>query len=248
MSNYLVNKGYLHIAYLPADGSWLLKIMSRLHQSSSITLRDRIASWGDTPLREMGLALSTKLAMLSQIVNRVDYQLQRLAGYLEKDDQKINECLHKNASYVVPDNELPYEILVDIDSFLFESRSTYEIIGHFLSEFIKRILGLKVSESELKVMLASQGIDIRWIEELRKGRILFFHSTAPWIALEIKSINPPRFELLVLKRDVKDFTNTDDYFHFGQLREIYQGFGSSMGAMYQWVLDQIEGFETKEGT
>jgi hypothetical protein len=222
--------------------------MSRLHQSSSITLRGRMDTWGDTPLREMGLALSTKLAMLSQTVNRFDHQLQRLAGYLKKDDEKINECLHKDASYMVPDKELPYEILVDIDSFLFESRSTYEIIGHFLSEFIKRILGLEVSESELKEMLASQGIDIRWIEELRKGRILFFHRTAPWIALEINSINPLKFELLVLKRDVKEFTDTDDYFHFDQLREIYQGFGSSMGAMYQWVLDQIEEFETKEAT
>ena len=239
---------YLYIDYAPPSSSWLLTIMSHLNQSSSVTLRMRMQSWGATPLKQMGFALSTKLAMIAQVVCRVDLQLQRLRSQLSNNTSAIEEHTRKGAAYRISDKDLPYELLIDLDSFLFESRSAYEIVGRFLKEFFERILDRKINEDELKNMLSTQGIDIRWIQVLHDSRILFFYHIAPWIVLDIISVNPSRFDMVILKQDVKSLTNPDDYFHFNEFREIYQGFESSMGMIHRWIIKQIEQFEREPDT
>lgn len=241
-----MNTQKLHIAYLPPSGNWLRSIMTRLHKSSSTILRDRMNSWGGTPLREIGLALSTKEAMLFQVVVRFDEQFNLLAKNLMENQRTVLECLDKGASYVIPETLLPYKMLVYIDSFLFESRSIYEIFGKFLVEFHDHILQQKVTEDDIKGHLAKKGIDIRWIEELRKNRILFFHNTAPWIAIEIETIEPLKFHLLVLKRDVHDLNKIDEYIHMDQLRNVYNGFRSSITAIHDWILNKISNYEKTE--
>src|SRR5436190_7965843 len=230
---------YLHIDYEPPSRGWLLRIMKRLNESSSSTLRERVSTWGSSHLKEMSFALATKLTMLSQVICRVDQQLRRLSEQLI-DESKINECIRRGAAYRIADKVLPYELLIDIDSFLFESRSAYEIVGHFLCQFFDHILGCSLNEAELKKLLDARNIDTRWIEELRENRIMFFHKTAPWIVLEIVSRKPLRFELLVLKKNVKDFTDPDAYIRFEQLPTIYRGFESSLKVLHQWVLEKIQ--------
>jgi DNA-binding transcriptional ArsR family regulator len=243
-----MNKRYLHISYDPPVDSWLPRVMTRLRGSSSIALQSRMESWGETPLREMGLAFSTKLVMLSQVAERLDKQLRRLSQHLTEETDKVQQCIRRGAAYMVPERLLPYAILVDIDSFLFESRSIYEIVGKFLTEFHLRILAQRVTENHIKDMMVTRGIDDRWIRELQESRKLFFHQTAPWIALEIKSLGPTRFELLVLKRDLRDFSNPDDYISFDQLRDIFNGFRASMSAIHEWLLEKINDFEMSEKT
>lgn len=239
---------YLHIGYTPPSSSWLLTIMSYLNQSSIVTLRRRMQSWGTTPLKEMGLALSTKLAMITQVVRRVDSQLQRLNSQLSNNTSVIKEHIRKGAAYKISDKDLPFELLVDLDSFLFESRSAYEIFGNFLKEFFERIFDRKINEDELKNMLSTQGFDVRWIQVLKDNRILFFHQIAPWIALDIISINPLRFDIVILKRDVIGSTSPDDDLHFNEFRKIYQGFHSSMDMIHRWIIGQIEQFEKDSDT
>lgn len=238
-----MNKTYLHIAYDPPVGNWLPRVMARLRESTSIALQLRMKNWSKTPLREMGLALSTKLAMLSLAVDRLDERIQRLYHHLAVEKLKVQTCIRDKAAYLVPESLLPYEILLDIDGFLFESRSVYEIVGKFIKEFHTKILCQRLTEDEIKNMMALKAIDTRWIEELRTDRILFFHKTAPWIALEMKSENPAKFEILIMKRDLKDFSNSQDYIGLEQLRDIFSGFKASMGAIYAWLIEKITDYE-----
>ena len=134
--------------------------MARLHQSPSSILHARMGAWGDTPLREMGFALATKLKMLPHVVARLEKKLDSLGEYL-KDETAIDECLSRNAVYVVRDGNLPYEILIDVDSFLFESRSAHEIVGKFLREFFDRILDKQVNETDLQALLRVKYLDTR---------------------------------------------------------------------------------------
>lgn len=112
---------YLHICYQP-NQFWGARIAGRARQSCSTTLRQRMAAWPTSPLREMCLALATKFAMLLQVIGRIDHQLERL-GKEMSDPAKIDECLQQGACYPIADKDLPFEVLVDVDSFLFESRS-----------------------------------------------------------------------------------------------------------------------------
>jgi hypothetical protein len=219
--------------------------MSRLHESQSNELKKRMQSWGNSPLKEMGYALSTKLDMLSVVADRVNSRLRELRDQFIEDYENVNECVENKHAYNIQKEQFPYALLVDIESFIFESRSLYEILGRFLREFFSRILGLKVDEKQLSIMLQTQGIDTRWISILRDSRILFFHKTAPWLIIEFQSLNPPEFDLLILKRDVKDPLNSDAYYHFKELRDIFEGFKMSMEGINKWVLEQIENYEQK---
>lgn len=51
---------YLHVEYSPETG-WVLQIMSRLLKSTDPQLREAFDKWSDTPLKELGLAISTRI-------------------------------------------------------------------------------------------------------------------------------------------------------------------------------------------
>lgn len=242
---YKMPSDYIHISDEIHGPPLLLGIMRRLSNSTSATLRELMREWAEGPMREKGLALATKLKMLQRVTLRVDHQIQRLKEQLN-NNARINDCIQGGSAYSISDPNLPYDILVDIDSFLFESRSAYEIVGEFLNEFFRLILGYNITESQLVEMLDSRGIETGWIRALRDHRILFFHRTAPWIAVEVVSREPLEIELVILKKTVQELDNPEDYIKFEQLRSIYQGFIASLDATYQWLIEKIEEFEAGE--
>lgn len=236
----------LHVGYFPLWGGWLLQIMTRLRSSSSATLRNRMEAWETTPLSEMGCALATKMSMLGCVLRGLDRQMRRLHEELkDESDAALRDLIRNETVYTTRDEALPYKILAEVDSFFFESRSAYEIVGKtFLAEFFDRILAQHVSEAEIIALLEEEQIDTRWIKQLREHRVLFFHHTAPWIALEVVSWEPRQFDLLVLKKLVPN--DPQDVIPFKELVEIYRGFAASMAALRRFVLKRIEEFEARE--
>jgi hypothetical protein len=231
----------MHIGYQPNE-SWLLTIMTRLHGSSNATLRDRMKSWGDSPVREMGFSLSTKLALLPLVVRQLEDDFHCLGEQLN-DDHRVRQCVQTGSAYPVADKRLAFKVVADIDSFLFESRSAYEIVGRFLKELFQYVLDKKIDEEGIRACLELRGLDTKWIDELREKRIEFFHKTAPWVAVRIVSEQPLSFGLVIMKKDIKNFTNRNDYFHLEALRDIYQGFAASMTQLHAWINEEIEAFE-----
>jgi len=203
--------------------------------------------WGTSPLAEMGCALATKISILGRVIRRFDAQMVRLDEELkEKTDEEIRTLLRGGFVFTTHDELLPDDILADIDAFLFESRSAYEIIGKFLAEFFQRILGQALSQQEIVARLEADGIDTEWVKQLRDHRVLFFHNTAPWIALEVARWQPRRFDLLVLKKTVPDDSN--DMIRLKELVDIFRGFEKSLGALHQFIVATIEQVESRVQT
>jgi hypothetical protein len=219
--------------------------MSRLQQSSSETLRERVQTWGASPLRELGMAIATKVEILAQSMKRFRTQLARLTAELKGDLPQLEECLSRGSVFQFKDTLLSFELLVDIDSFIFETRSLYEIVGKFLPMLFKIFFGRAVGENELLEALSTKGIDTRWIYGLRKNRILFFHETAPWIGARISQLEPLDYELLILKRHTVGFENPDDYIGFNELRAIYDGIVESLVALHRVVMGEIADVEAQ---
>lgn len=237
-------KDFFHLAYL-SDDRWLRPLMSRLRESSSKTLRQRMNEWGDGPLSEMGLALATKLELLRIAVARFDADLDELSKEIEKRPDEVKRCIVEKAALVLPKKALTFQIVADIDSFLFEARSAYEIVGRFLREFFSQILQQEIDESALKTVLAAEGCDTHWIDVLRGERIRFFHQTTPWIALEVAG-GAPKYGLLILRRNTHDLSDPNDYARFDEYRTILRAFADSMQVLHQWVVRQIEDYEQRE--
>lgn len=234
----------LHINYEP-DGEWVRSLIRRLTQSSSSTLSTRVRAWGDGPLKELGYSVQTKLKLVSITASRVDRGLVSLSEQLE-GIPNLAKYIELRAACPVPNKDLPFDILVDVEAFIFESRSTYEILGQFLQKFCLHILQRKVTEDELKDYLSVSIPDVRWIKELKDTRARFFHNAAPWIACKVSRLAPLEFELMILKRDVITPMGPADYVSVKQLRDIYEGFRLSLLALEHWINGQIEEIEAKE--
>lgn len=236
---------YLHVSYIPEVG-WVLSIMSRLLNSSNPQLRKAFDDWSDTPLKELGFAITTRMHMLGLGIQRLNTRVRELREEINSDTAELDRCLEKGTAFIPKDKDLPYELLLDMDMFVFETRSLYEIMGKFLKALFEALFARKITEADLIAVLSIKGIDTRWITELRDNRILFFHHTAPWIAVEVDR-NANRLDPALLKRSVTSI-GSNDVVSFASLREVYEGFVNSVTALHRFVLEQITGAESQSTT
>jgi hypothetical protein len=227
---------YLHINYTPSGG-WVLSIMARLLNSADERLRAAFDHWSDTPLKELGFAITTRMHMLGRCLRRLNARVADLRSELNSDIPQLEECLSKGYAFTLQDKELAYELLLEMDSFVFETRSLYEIMGKFLVALFRALFGRTVTEVELQSLLSTACIDTRWIAELRENRKLFFHQAAPWLAVQVQR-EDMLFDPIFLKKQTKSF-DLDDFVDFATLRGIYEGFVNSAAELHRYIMEQI---------
>jgi hypothetical protein len=92
---------YLHINYVPEDG-WVLSIMGRLLNSSNPRLRKAFNEWSDTPLKELGFAITTRIHMLGRCVRRLNGYVAELREQINQDDEQVHLCLAKGYAFRLP--------------------------------------------------------------------------------------------------------------------------------------------------
>ncbi len=49
-----------------------------------------------------------------------------------------------------PDEALPFQLVADIDAFIFETRSAYEILGKYITSLFQLLFGRRLTEQDLK--------------------------------------------------------------------------------------------------
>jgi hypothetical protein len=180
--------------------------------------------------------------MLGRCIRRLNARVADLRKELTSDLPQLDASLSCGYAFEPKDKELPYELLLDMDSFIFETRSLYEIMGKFLVALFRILFDRAVAEPELQSLLSSKGIDTRWIAELRESRKLFFHETAPWLAVQVQR-GEMRFDPVLLKRQTTTF-EPDDLVNFSALGEIYEGFVNSATELHRFIMEQIALYES----
>lgn len=238
----VVNPEYLHIAYIPQVG-WILSIMSRLLNSPDSQLRNAFQQWSGTPLKDLGFAITTRMHMLGLGIRRLNKRVQDFRNDLSADPTTLDLCLKRASAFQTHDRDLPYELLLDMDSFIFETRSLYEIMGKFLKALFQILFSRKIEEADLVSVLSNRQIDTRWILELREHRKLFFHDTAPWIAARIER-QPMKLDPVLLRTPMTNF-DPNDLIEFEALRDIYNGFVSSTTELHHFIMQEITRYESK---
>jgi len=236
-------EGFLHVNYLPKS-NWIYPILNKLHSSSCPELKLKAEQWVDSEISELGLAISTKFSMLPHIADRINKHLKDL-GCQIKDRNLIKKHIANNSAYSIENNDLPYEILIDLDAFIFETRSSYELMGKFIKEFFKYILDTEIKESDLHEVLSDSGIDLRWTEVLRDGRIHFFHNAAPWFAVEVHQLEPVFiYSIILLKKNLNKIEGNEEYYiNFNEIRDINLGFQKSNETLRDWLVNRISDVE-----
>ena len=234
---------YIYVDYLPSSG-WVLTIMSRLLNSANPQLRKTFEQWSETPLKELGIAITTRMHMLGLCVRRLNARVAALREEIAADPSQLDAALSDGYVFRLKDKNLAYELLLDMDSFLFEARSLYELIAKFLVALFDTLFGRTITGAELQSILADKGIDTRWITELRENRNVFVHQTAPWLAVQVDQTRTT-FNPVLLKTAATTFDNPDDRVEYDALRAIYDGFVNSITQLHLFIMEQIRAFEAK---
>ncbi len=242
---------FMHIDWYAPSAGGITSLWTRLNQSSSLTLRGRAENLQGTETSELALAFITKLEMLREIVGRLDEEIRQLNDSVANDASgEVDKCIAEEWVYTLPDPRLPFRVLADLDSFLYQTKSACEVMAGFAMALFRDILGkrpgIKAVKKEFIQFLSDASVDMGWYTSLEKLRNLFIHNTAPWLAVKRISDQPVRFDLVLLKKNVRTFDNPDEWVELDEYRKIHSGFTESLPVYLQWLRVHIEEFEKRE--
>lgn len=235
---------YFHLSYPSAD-FFIGGLQNRLRQSTSSVLRGRFARWDPDVHGELALAFVAKVEMLNHIVTRLNADVAKLVEYLNSVPGAVEQCISERRALIVPDRDLLWHLSVDVESFLFEARSAYELLGRFLKQFFRLIFQRKVTEREAIAAVEDLGGDVTWVPLLKESRNLFVHSAASWLAVERTQADPPQFDLLLLKRNLETLTDAD-FVHFRDCRGVQRGLATCVNKIALWIANEIGTVEHEE--
>ena len=126
---------FLHIAYLPGEPlAWILPVNTRLRDSSDARLRKRFEEWQGGPLTELSFAVTTKLAILPLVIDHLNDVISGLNAEI-RTIEDLQYLVDGGYALNPKDKSLPYALVVAIDSFIYEYRSTYGIRPEFCGKW-----------------------------------------------------------------------------------------------------------------
>lgn len=230
---------YLHVAYLPPSG-YVHQFMNALRESPSPQAKTAIDGWTVAGVGQLAVALSTKLVMLGIALRRLDRALLRLHEEVVASPDVLL-AIDSQKTLALANREVVYETLVDLDSFIFEFRSGYEILGKFVKSMYD-LLGIKPpSENELLELLEVRNVPTAWVDILRQRRILHFHQRPPWIAYEVLSRSPLQLSEIVTEGPSMNTADISAGLPLKGLVEIHAGMFQALQVLQGRLLEEIRG-------
>jgi hypothetical protein len=215
------------------DANWTLRIRSKLAQLPNKNLKERLEWSPDDDVGKLELIVASKIAMLRLVTNRVNLELKELVQELNERADAIARCIEHPSVLPLRDPTAVWRLMVDVDSFILQSRSTYEIVGKFLKAFFARVFEKPIDERDIRKAAEDRGVDWAWAEILSKARKEFFHNLAPaGIAITLDRVNP------LSNADVLVRVEGEADFHFRDCRAIYDGLSRALVAIDQWIYDE----------
>jgi hypothetical protein len=128
-------------------------------------------------------------------LNRLNDHIRELGTDFDERPSEIQQHIigvdGQPSAYYPHKRILPFEIVADIEAFIFGLRSTYEVFYAFVKEFSSRILNTTVNDERvLKAIIHRKGYSTDWIDFLNDQRNYFVHQTAPWFAIDVTGGDP----------------------------------------------------------
>lgn len=182
---------------------------------------------------DLVLGVSTRIDCLPIIIERINRNTKKLYAVMQKRDKSKDQY-----GYQPKDVNLPYELLIDINSFLFEIFAGLELLETMEKGVLRKLLRVRIKDRSIKEILTSAQKSTKWYDFLKRNRDHFSHSGMSWIAVCLDS--EPIYDLLILKRNVKTYENPDDYFRLSELVDVLRGFKEAAFAVQDYMVSEIK--------
>lgn len=212
---------WVHLTELGGD-PWILPIWNAVNEA---VRAGKVAPLGKE-LRELGVRISTRLNFLPRIIYRVNTSVYKLYDVVaqRRPEQEFSQTTEGVAFDV--DNNLKYELLVDLDSLLFELNSVCELMGK-LFEGLHNHAGQSMPKSgfghSIRSILQEAGEDPSWFVKLDTNRNFFMHEGTPYVAVDISNA-PADYDLIIMKESIKKFDDPSKFIRLSDINDIVQGF------------------------
>lgn len=229
-------KQWKHISEIGGD-PWVLPIWNSIHKAIA---EDRMQTF-PKKLSELALYISTKLTMMPRIILRINKECKEVWDIINKRDKEDDYWNGHEGRAVSIDDELKYNLLIDLDTLLFELKSCLELMRQYLLEIYKltnKKISRKQINNEFKNIVLQDGINTTWYDDLEKNRTFFIHIGAPYIAVDLTN-EGQYYDLIIMKENLKSFNKKDKFILLSDLNKIVHGFLKARVALQQHIINYI---------
>jgi len=229
---------WVHINYVGGD-PWVLPIWTAFNEG--------VKKGKFTPktkeMSELAIHLSTRLNMIPWVINKVNTSWRVLINNIKNIEQKYVSTKSKQGYAYPLKDRITYNLLINIDGFLFEIDSCCELITTFI-RMIYNHIGIEISEKQvgkkLKKIIEKEGKDVEWFNSLQEDRNIFIHKAAPYIAIDFTKAEKDSYDLLIMKENLKVFDNKDKFIRFlPHFNSISKGFTDSKNVLQKHVINLL---------
>ena len=232
---------WLHIEELGGD-PWILPIWTAANSAREAGAVPDLPSH----LSELGIHVSTRLNILPRIIRRLNTESAALYEAVKNYEQKNVYTEQAEGVSLRVDNDLKYQLIADIDAFLFETDACWRQMRQ-LFRSVRHYAGHPVSDanitSDLRSILKERNVTQDWFPMLDRHRNFFAHQGTPYLAIDLKE--DETFELLIMKSNLRKFEAPTEFFLYVELREIANGFASVKMALRDYLVELLTQIATK---
>ena len=187
---------------------------------------------------QLALHLSTRLAMLPVIFRRLNEGMGQLEAVIA-GRESLHEWTTEREGYVFPiPQDLQYGLLVDLDALLFELNACCELLQKFFA-LLHQHAGQNIPETQLgqklRRVIEAAGQDPGWFVRLDAHRNFFMHNGTPYFAVDLSNA-PERYDLLIMKENLRAFEDETKFVRLSELRDIVEGFAHSKRVLQEYLI------------
>jgi hypothetical protein len=230
---------WIHINTKVGD-PWILPIWSAVNDAESTGKSKPILKKIKS---QLGLSISTRLDMLPRIAHRINEEVAEVYKTLEIHSNDYVFTVKKEGYAFDINENLKFNLLIDLDSLLFELNSVCELMTNLFFELYthagKQIDKKKVGPI-IKKLIEGSGKSSDWFIDLDTHRNFFMHEGAPYFAVDI-SKDQSKFDLLIMKENIKSFDDQSKFIKLSKINLIVEGFLYSRQLIQQHLIDLYKG-------
>jgi len=224
---------WLHLNEMGGD-PWVLPIWNAVHKA----IKAKKVSPISKELSELGVHVSTRLNVLPRVIKRLKAEANdlHLATKAHKPENVFTNAAPGAAMSV--DDDLKYQLIADIDAFLFEINSCAELMGR-LFQLLHAHAGSSIADDNLTAALRAAllkfGVNGNWFRLLDRNRNFVAHEGTPYLAIDVS--DDVKWELLVMKENLLKFDESEKFFRWAELLEIFEGFSNAKEALKKCLIE-----------
>ena len=161
-----------------------------------------------------------------------------------KTHQKEHVFSEKQEGYAFNIKEnLKFNLLLDIDSLLFELNSVCELMRS-LFQVLYTSIGINITKEEagikIKEVIEKAGETSDWFIALDNHRNFFMHHAAPYFAVDV-SEGPGKYDLLIMRENIKYFNNPKKFVALSEINTIVGGFSMAKPIIQNHLIELYQG-------